>query len=76
MIQQLEKRLSSYIKKSEKNDKQYEKGEIQFKKYFETRFDIDKKIKAVYDLNDKKVREQEFSESQLDIWFGDTSQTV
>jgi hypothetical protein len=69
MIPQLEIRLKNYIKRSEKNDKKYQDKEIEFERYFEERFKIDCGIKAVYELNAKKIREQEFSDSQLNIWF-------
>ena len=44
-----------------------------FEIYFKDRFEIDKKINGVFELQRKKVREQEFSDKQLDIWFNENS---
>lgn len=73
LIPQLQKRLDRFIKQSEKNDKEYADNKKTFEAYFIDRFEIDKKINGVFELQKKKVREQEFSDKQLDIWFDENS---
>ena len=73
LIPQLKKRLDRFIKQSEKNDKEYAENKKSFEAYFKDRFEIDKKINGVFELQRKKVREQEFSDKQLDIWFDENS---
>jgi hypothetical protein len=74
LIPQLQKRLDRFIKQSEKNDKEYADNKKSFETYFADRFEIDKKINGVFELQRKKVREQEFSDAQLDIWFDENSE--
>ncbi|EGD47097.1 hypothetical protein Cpap_1489 [Ruminiclostridium papyrosolvens DSM 2782] len=68
LIPQLQKRLDRFVKQSEKNDKEYTENKKSFECYFSDRFEIDKKINGVFELQRKKIREQEFSDKQLDIW--------
>lgn len=65
MIPQLEKKLSHYIRQMKSLDKDFRQGKLEFKQYFYKRFDIDKKINAVYELNKKHIQEKEFSDNQL-----------
>ncbi len=74
LIPQLQKRLDRFVKQSQKNDKEYTDGKKSFECYFTDRFEIDKKINGVFELQRKKVREQEFSDKQLDIWFDENSE--
>lgn len=69
LIPQLQKRLDRFVKQSEKNDKEYADGKKSFEVYFADRFGIDRKINGVFELQKKKIREQEFSDRQLDIFF-------
>lgn len=73
LIPQLKKRLDRYLKQSEKNDKEYAEGKKSFETYFEDRFKIDKNINGVFELQRKRIREKEFSDAQLDIWFDEDS---
>lgn len=73
MIPQLKKRLDRYIKQSEKNDKEYAENKKSFEVYFADRFEIDKRINGVFELQRKKVKEKEFSDAQLDIWFDENT---
>jgi len=69
MIQQLEKRLQRYLKEHIKNDNEHEQGKMTEEEYQRKKFDIQRRIVAVYDLQKKRIKEQEFTDSQLDIWF-------
>ncbi len=54
LIPQLQKRLDRFIKQSEKNDKEYADNKKSFEAYFTDRFEIDKKINGVFELQRKK----------------------
>lgn len=71
MIPQLKKRLDTYIRQSEKNDKEYREGKIIFEKYFDKRFEIDNKINAIFELQKRNIKDKEFSDSQINVWFKD-----
>jgi hypothetical protein len=74
LIPQLQKRLDRFVKQSEKNEKEYTDNKKSFEVYFANRFEIDKKINGVFELQRKKIREKEFSDKQLDIWFDENSE--
>jgi hypothetical protein len=74
LIPQLQKRLDRFVKQSEKNDKEYADNKKSFEVYFADRFEIDRKINGVFELQRKRIREQEFSDRQLDVFFDETSE--
>lgn len=68
MIPQLKNKLKQYIRQMQNLDNDYKNGKLEFKQYFSKRFDIDKKINAVYELNEKHIKEKEFSDKQLSFF--------
>jgi len=76
MIKQLQKRLERYIKQSEKNDEQYRDGKKTLEAFYKERFSIDKKINGVFELDAKRIEEQEFTERQLNLWFDDKEEII
>ncbi|HEY5586677.1 MAG TPA: hypothetical protein VIK78_19585 [Ruminiclostridium sp.] len=54
MIAQLQKRLDRYIKQSDKNDKEYRDSQKSYEQYFESRFEIDKNINGIFQLQKKE----------------------
>jgi hypothetical protein len=68
LIPQLQARIARYAKEYEKNDKKYSDGLIQTEDYFRNRFNIDRRIIACYELHYKHIKEQEFTDSQLDMF--------
>lgn len=76
MIEKLRKRLDGYKKKMEKNEQEFKAGRLTFEQYFYTRFELDKKVAIVFELDKKRIRDTEFSESQLDVFFDTTWKVV
>ena len=74
LIPQLQKRLDRFVKQSEKNDKEYADSKKSFEVYFADRYEIDRKINGVFELYKKRIREQEFSDRQLDVFFDENSE--
>lgn len=70
MISQLEKRLNRYSKEHIKNDNEHERGNIAEEEFQRKKFDIQRKIVAVYDLQKKRIKDQEFSDSIHNLTYG------
>jgi len=68
MINQLVMRLGRYKKEYEKNDKEYSEGKMTEEQFYRNRFSINRRIVATYDLEQKKIKEKEFTDAQLDMF--------
>ena len=64
----LQKRLNQLIKQAEKLEKEYKNKVLSFEKYFKQRYEIDKRIARVFELDKKRISEKELNEKQVKIW--------
>jgi folate-dependent tRNA-U54 methylase TrmFO/GidA len=67
MIKQLAMRLGRYKKEYDKNDKEYAEGKMTEEQFYRNRFSINRRLIATYELEQKKIYEQEFTDAQLDM---------